>query len=76
MKCYFVYDDESGEDVLIPMCYNVVHSNNIEDCTCRPRYKSFEKEEYKKALKEMQDKIDFLQNENQRLNNLIKKYKK
>jgi len=36
MKCHFIIDDEVGR-VLIPECWPVVHSNDIEDCICGTR---------------------------------------
>ena len=36
MKCHFYKDPKSGEKFLIPYCMQVVHSNDITDCTCAP----------------------------------------
>lgn len=43
MRCHFVNDPEAGK-VLIPGCWSVVHSNDIEDCTCNTnKYKHVNK---------------------------------
>jgi len=42
--CHFKDDPETGEKVLIPGCWSVVHSDNIEDCTCRPERSRFKKD--------------------------------
>jgi hypothetical protein len=33
MKCHFANDSIAGK-VLIPGCWSIVNSGNIEDCTC------------------------------------------
>lgn len=53
MKCYFVHDKELGK-VLIPHCYSVVNSNNIEDCTCSEiTFNQFENKRYQKTLEKL-----------------------
>lgn len=33
-KCHYVYDKDAGR-VLIPMCWEVVNSNDMSLCSCR-----------------------------------------
>lgn len=76
MKCYFAFDEEKNQKVLIPGCRSVVHSNDIEDCTCQElTYSKFEKERYNKILNERNQEIKELRSEAIRLNNLLYKLK-
>jgi len=72
MKCYFAFDEETNQKVLIPGCMSVVHSDDIEDCTCYEfTYSKFEKERYNKLLNERNQEIKELQKEVVRLNKRI-----
>jgi len=75
MKCHFVYDKEYGK-VLIPECWSVVMSNNMEDCTCRDKietFAQFEKKEYKEILLKKNQEISELEKEVAQLYRIIKK---
>ena len=72
MKCHFAFDEETNHKVLIPGCMSVVHSDDIEDCTCSDfSYSKFEKERYNKLLNERNQEIKELQKEVVRLNKRI-----
>lgn len=70
MKCHFVTDPELGK-VLIPGCYQVCHSNDIDDCTCPKGYRNFENEAYNNAIKVMAEEIEYWKGEVERLNGII-----
>ena len=80
MRCYYHFDEETKQKVLIPQCWAVVHSYDKRDCTCVPdTFAQFEKERYNKVLSEksleingMRDIIDKL---NKRVEFLTKKNK-
>jgi len=71
MRCRYVHDSEIGK-VLVPGCYSVAHSNDIEDCSCEKfdgPYSRFEKEKYneevrrlRKIISEMGEYIFTLEN--------------
>lgn len=73
-KCYFHKDGELG-DVLIPWCWDVVHSNDINDCTCSDAFPQtfveFEKKRFNYELKERNHYIEELESEISRLNEII-----
>lgn len=73
MHCYFTYDEKSGERVLIPGCWSVVNSNDIETCTCKPVNfeKRFEKKVFNEILKSKEKEISELQKEINRLNSRV-----
>lgn len=79
MKCYYTYDEKTGEKVLIPQCWGTVHSNDIRDCYCTQNFASFERERYNTILNEKNAEIEALEKEINRLNSRVefwhKKYK-
>lgn len=74
MKCHYVYDPKAGK-VLIPGCWAVVNSGNMADCCCRKinTFQDFEKQCYNDVIKEKNELIKSLENENAALNRIIKK---
>lgn len=77
MKCYYTYDND-GRKVLIPMCYSVVHSNDIEDCCCISPLKTnqkFEKERYNKIIESKNKTISYQQSELKHLRKVINNLK-
>jgi len=76
MRCYFTYLD--GEKYLIPGCIDVMHTDDIRDCTCpQPTTEHrFMKERFNAVLKDKNETIKILLSENKRLiKELDKKYK-
>lgn len=66
MHCHFVKDPKSNKKVLIPGCWDVTHSNNIDDCTCKTKsltFERFEKARYNTILNEKNSLIESLQAE-------------
>lgn len=60
--------------VLIPACYAVAISGDIELCTCKPtNYKSFERERYNKEVKRLKGIIERLEEENEHYRQLLGK---
>ncbi len=53
--CHHIKNRQTQETVLIPQCWNVVISNDIEDCVCHiPKYEGVEPKftEVEKELRE------------------------
>lgn len=74
MKCYYAFDEQTGQKFLIPGCMSVVQSNDIEDCVCTiDTFHQFEKERYNKVLEEKCNEIKGLYEEVIRLNKVIEK---
>lgn len=73
MHCYYAYDEKSGERVLIPGCWSVALSYDIETCTCKPENfdKRFEKKVFNEILKSKEKEISELQKEINRLNSRV-----
>ena len=71
--CYFTYDERSGERVLVPGCWSVAISSDIETCTCKPRNfeNRFERKEFNEILKSKEKEIIELQKEINRLNSRV-----
>lgn len=69
MKCYFAYDEKSGNKVLIPYCWEVVQSDDIRDCTCKLalNFARFQSERYNTILEKRNAEIEVLQKEITRL---------
>lgn len=70
MKCHYVWDEESKNKVLIPMCWPVIWSNDIRDCSCCDEPTSplgYERKRYNEELKRKNDVIKELQEDNQYL---------
>lgn len=77
MKCHYVYDKKAGK-VLIPGCWSVVHSGDIEDCTCRYGDEDmtpagFARERYNQEIakknaiiKDLQEEVKYLHSELER----------
>lgn len=79
MKCYYTYYKDKGKikKCLIPGCLNVVHSNDIRDCTCSEiTFSKFEKRKYNEVLEELQERIKSLEEENKYLCDFIESIKK
>ena len=76
MKCYYTYDSESLQKVLIPGCMSVIHSNDINDCCCEGhKFEPFENQRFNKTLSERNETIQQLLNEVQYLHTIIEKLK-
>lgn len=67
MKCHYENIKDVGR-VLIPVCWDVVLSGDIRDCTCcrEPQtFEAFERERYNKEVKRLKAKIKELEDENE-----------
>lgn len=67
MKCHYENIKGVGK-VLIPVCWPVVLSADIQDCTCKREpqiFASFERQEYNKEVKRLKAKIKDLEDENE-----------
>jgi len=73
MKCHYVIDKVAGK-VLIPCCWSVVLSNDIDDCTCSDDFSfaKFEKVRYNTELAKLKKELAELKRENNKLLNLWK----
>ena len=73
MRCYYTYDEKTGERVLIPECWGTVHSNDIRDCQCDKTVtvSQFEKKAYNEMLTAKNREIKQLQKEINRLNSRV-----
>ena len=73
MKCHYIYEAKIGK-VLIPGCMGTA-AMGIHNCTCRPDppYSSFERERYNETVKALRADKKELEQENARLNRIIKK---
>ena len=73
-KCHYVYDKKAGK-VLIPGCWSVAISGDMERCTCRlgTSEKKFETREFNRLLKEKNEYIKNLEKENARLIRILRK---
>lgn len=69
MKCYFTFDEKSGQRVLIPYCWEVCQSDDIRDCTCRSElnFARFERERYNTTIEKRNAEIEALRKEITRL---------
>lgn len=80
MRCHFTYVVERGKPkkYLIPHCMDVMHSDNIRDCTCPPDYTVhfFEKERFREVVKEKDDMIKSMRSEIDHLISVIEELKK
>lgn len=54
MRCYFTYDENTGEKVLIPGCWGTVHSGDMADCLCDDTFVSFKEMERKEFREKLQ----------------------
>lgn len=74
MKCHYIYT-ENVKKVLIPECWPVVLSYDMSQCICRDKktFSDLERKEYNKTVKDLQDEIKDLEQENAYLNRIIKK---
>jgi hypothetical protein len=75
MKCHYTYDKEFGR-VLIPGCWDVIITNDMELCTCRNEFpqsfEAFERKEFREILMKKDMEIGDLEKENAELNRIIK----
>lgn len=76
MKCHYVWGKEAGS-VLIPGCWSVVISGDMNDCVCRndlsySTFAGYERMKYNEEIKEKNTLIKDLERENSRLNRIIK----
>lgn len=71
MKCYFFYDEKSKRKILIPYCWSVVLSNDIQDCNCSQSFTQFERERYNDLIKDKNKIIAEMQKEIARLNSRV-----
>lgn len=73
MRCHYENIKGVGR-VLIPTCWAVVISGDIELCTCKPTsYESFERERYNKEVKRLKGIIEGLEEENEHYRQLLDK---
>lgn len=75
--CYNTYVKGFGK-VLIPGCWAVTISNDMNTCTCRdmPRtWKQFEKKEYNETVNGMKKYILELEQENAKIYRILRKVK-
>lgn len=78
MKCHYIYTDR-GEKVLIPVCWPVVLSGDMSQCTCRRDKHSsyqYEKDKFNEEVKRLKQDIKDLEAENAFLNRIIRKITK
>lgn len=64
-KCHHIYDKKTNQKVLIPMCWSVTISNDIEDCTCIVNKRIVNnpkptEEDYKRTIRELNTRIENL----------------
>lgn len=67
MKCHYENIKGVGK-VLIPVCWPVVLTGDIQDCTCKREpltFAAFERQEYNKEVKRLKAKIKELEDENE-----------
>lgn len=73
MKCYFAYDEQTGNRVLIPGCYGSLHREDKAMCTCNdyPSYANtfsqYEKQVYNEEIKKLKNIIKELESDNKHL---------
>lgn len=85
MKCHYVFEEGIGK-VLIPGCWSVVMSNDIQDCTCTDDPASpngFERKRYNEEIRkrnaiidDLRKQVKYLHNELNRTIRLLEKNKK
>lgn len=76
MRCYFAWDEETKQKILIPWCYGSMHQEDLSCCTCAKPNKSqkqFEKEEYNKKVNELNEELEHLRKEYNVLLKIIEK---
>lgn len=74
MKCHYIIDEIAG-NVLIPGCWSVVMSNDINDCTCDDfNFAKFERERYNIEVAKLKKELSELKKENNRLLGAIQKH--
>lgn len=74
-RCHYVYDKKAGK-VLIPGCWPVVHSNDMDTCTCTDfpeTFAQFERKEYNERLNQQKQYIKELESEVNRLSRILRK---
>ena len=73
MKCHYIYDKKAGK-ILIPGCMGTA-AMGIHNCTCRPEtaHYNLERERYNETVKALRADKKELEQENARLNRIIKK---
>jgi len=78
MRCHFIWDEETKQKILIPGCYGSLHREDMKCCTCYVKTdksaKQFEKEEYNKTVTELTERLEYLQNEYDKLIKIIERY--
>jgi hypothetical protein len=63
-KCYYTYDEKTLKKVLIPLCWSVVISNDIEDCICANNNNdAYIHKSYNDDIKKLKGIIDCLHKE-------------
>jgi O-acetyl-ADP-ribose deacetylase (regulator of RNase III) len=63
MKCYFAYNKDTKQKVLIPFCYGSLHRNDKKCCTCvdyPTTAAGFEKKLYNEEVEKLRDQIKHL----------------
>ena len=75
MRCHYIYVKK--KKILIPECWQVVHTNDISQCTCKPQtFEQFEKEKYNDVLGRFKTENEELQKEVFRLRRIVNKLHK
>lgn len=60
MKCYFTFDPLSQKKVLIPMCWESLHQEDLSCCTCKDHplsYNQFEKQRFNDVVADLNNEI-------------------
>lgn len=79
MRCYFTWDEQTQQKILIPFCFGSLHRNDKLCCTCPDPVKSenqSKKEAVRKEIKELTEANEILQKENNALIRIIEKLTK
>jgi hypothetical protein len=77
MKCYYTIDKKTLKKVFIPMCWETIHTHDIDDCICpEPTTEyQFQKKRFNLEVNRLNGNIKAMQSEIIHLNSIIKKHK-
>lgn len=77
MKCYFTFDKLMGTKVLIPMCWDSLHQEDLSCYTCKDHpltYNQFEKQQFNEVvaepnneIKDLREMLELLKKDNYQL---------
>lgn len=73
MRCYFHFDEKTRGKYLIPYCWSVLNSNDIEDCDCEKytTFAGFERQKFNEILTEKNKELAEMEKEILRLNKRV-----